>query len=135
MKTFSMDLRQRVVDAYDRKTGTQQQIAERFKVSLAWVKKLLRMRRTTGSIAPQKRGGRRPAAITGDKLECLRKCVEQKPDATLEELRELCGVSASIMAVSRALQRLGFTFKKSRYGLRSKIGLTSKSAARPGGKK
>ena len=135
MKTYSMDLRQRVVDAWDQKTGTQPEIARRFNVSVDWVKKLLRQRRRTGSIAPQKRGGRKPPKFTGERLERLRELVEQKPDATLEELLEATGVSASIMAVSRALQRLGFTFKKSRYGRRSKIVPMSKSAAKRGGKK
>ena len=135
MKTYSMDLRQRVVDAWDQKTGTQPEIARRFKVSVDWVKKLLRQRRQTGSIAPRKRGGRKPPKFAGERLERLRELVEQKPDATLEELLEATGVSASIMAVSRALQRLGFTFKKSRYGRRSKIVPTSKSAGKRGGKK
>lgn len=130
-----MDLRQRVVDAWDQKTGTQPQIAKRFKVSLGWVKKLLHLRRKTGSIAPKKHAGGRRAKFVGEHLEHLRELVAQKPDATLEELLELSGVSASIMAVARALQRLGFTFKKSRYGRRSKIVPTSKYGARPGGKK
>lgn len=135
MKTYSLDLRQRVVDAWDNKNGTQPELAQRFKVSLAWIKKVLRMRRTRGSIEPLKRGGRRPAKFVGEDLERLRKLVEAKPDATLEELREQSGVNASIMAVFRALQRLGFGVKKSRYGQRNKIGQRSKSAARLGVKK
>jgi transposase len=135
MKTFSMDLRQRVVDAWDQKTGTQPEIAQRFKVSVGWVKKLLRQRRRSGSIAPGKRGGRKRPIFSGERLERLRQFVEDKPDATLEELLESSGVSASLMAVSRALRRLGFTFKKSRYAPRSKTVPTSKCAGKRGGKK
>jgi len=34
MQTYSMDLRERVVAAYDGKTGTQEEVAARFDVSV-----------------------------------------------------------------------------------------------------
>jgi hypothetical protein len=46
--------------------------------------------------------------------------VEQNPDATLQELLEQSGVDGSIMAVHRALERLGCRRKKSRSTLPSK---------------
>jgi len=42
--------------------------------------------------------------------------VAAQPDATLEELRNRSGVAASIMAVQRALARLGLRYKKRRSG-------------------
>ena len=60
MATFSSDLRERIVAAYDRGDGTQQ-IAERYDVSLGMVKKLLQQRRHTGEIAARHRfSGRKP---------------------------------------------------------------------------
>ena len=53
MHAYSTDLRQRVITACDAHDGTRQQIADRFCVSIHWVRKLLRQRRDTGSIAPQ----------------------------------------------------------------------------------
>ena len=41
MKAISMDLRKRIVEAYDSGEGTRQEIADRFKVSIHLVKKLL----------------------------------------------------------------------------------------------
>lgn len=51
MATISMDLRQRILKAYDRGDVTREQVANRFEVSLAMVKKLLQQRRHTGDIA------------------------------------------------------------------------------------
>jgi putative transposase len=39
---YSTDLRTRVIDAWNAKEGTQTQLAERFKVSLSFVKRVLR---------------------------------------------------------------------------------------------
>ena len=107
-----MDLRERVVDAYDRKTGTQEEIAARFDVSVSWLKKLLRFRRDRGSIAPKPHGGGWTPKFSGEHLEELKKAVEQDPGATLEELLEHSKVKASIMAVHRALKRLDCRRKK-----------------------
>lgn len=124
MKTYSTDLRERVVQACDEKVGTREEIAELFAVSTAWIRRLLQRRRETGSIAARRRGGRKPPKIAGKKLQKLQSLVEKYPDATLEELRDRCGVDGSIMAVHRALQRLGSHRKKSRSMPASKTGQT-----------
>ena len=124
MKTYSTDLRERVVKACDEKVGTRAEIAELFAVSTAWIRRLLQRRRETGSFAAQRRGGRKPPKIAGKKLKKLQALVEKCPDATLEELRDRCGVDASIMAVHRALQRLGGRRKKSHSMPASKTGPT-----------
>lgn len=104
----------------DRDGQTQQQIAERFGVSTAWIKKLLKRRRETGSIAPKPHGGGMPAKYRGKALERLQAALAAQPDASLEELRDRTRVPASIMAVFRALERLGVHRKKSRSGRLSK---------------
>lgn len=117
-----MDLRERVVQACDEEVSTREEIAELFEVSTAWIRRLLQRRRETGSFAARRRGGRRPPKFAGKRLEKLKALVEKYPDATLEELRDRCGVEASIMAVHRALQRLGCHRKKSRSVPASKTG-------------
>ncbi len=113
MKPYSIDLRQRVLEAYESGKGTQKEIAEFFCVSLSWVESLLSRWRQTGSVLPKPHGGGRQAKITGKKLERLKTLVEENPDATLEELRRKCRTKGSIMSVFRALKRLGITRKKS----------------------
>jgi transposase len=135
MRTYSMDLRQRVVAVCDSKTESRAQTAQRFNVSPSWVKKLLRLRRQCGSFAAKPHGGGRQAKFAGESLQRLQQLVEKQPDATLHELLDASGVEASIMAVSRALDRLDYRFKKSRSGRRNKTGPMSKNSAKPGGKK
>ena len=65
----------------------------------------------TGESAPQPRGPRL-ALFRGEQLEALDRLVQDRPDATLEELRAASKVNGSIMAVKRALDRLGYRYKK-----------------------
>ena len=51
MATFSLDLRTRILAAYDAGEGTRETVAARFRVSLGMVKKLLQQRRRTGDLA------------------------------------------------------------------------------------
>src|SRR3954451_10963044 len=120
MRSYSMDLRERIVAACDRGEETREQVAKRFCVSTAWVYRLLARRRDTGSIAPKPHGGGQPPAFRGETAERLRKAVEDCPDATLEELREATGVACGTSAVFRALNRLGLPRKKSPSGLLSR---------------
>ena len=114
MKTYSMDLRERAVQACDEEVGTREEIAQLFGVSTAWIRRLLQRRRETGSIAAKPRGGQKPSKFQGKNLDKLKALVEAQPDATLQELLERSRVAASIMAVHRALERLGCRRKKSR---------------------
>jgi transposase len=114
MKTYSIDLRWRVVEAHENGEGTQKELAEAFGVSLSWVEKLLCRWRQTGTVSPKPHGGGRQANITGKKLDRLKTLTEENPSATLEELRRKGRFKGSIMSVFRALERLDITRKKSR---------------------
>lgn len=118
MKTYSMDLRERVIGLCDRKAGTRKEIAALMGVSTAWIRRLLQRRRESGGIAPRPHGGGRRSAFTGQSLEDLKAMVAKQPDSTLEELRDRCGVvernHAGTMRVFRALKKAGSRLKKSR---------------------
>ena len=116
MRAYSIDLRERVVTACDARDGTREQIAARFSVSVSWVRKLIRRRRETGSIAPRPRGGGRAPAFDAEAGRRLREAVRADDDATLRELAGAAGVACCASAVHRALERLGITRKKSRGG-------------------
>ncbi|MFM2315160.1 MAG: hypothetical protein RLZZ04_4436 [Cyanobacteriota bacterium] len=53
---LSLDLRQRVFLAYQTKEGSQRQLAKRFKVSLSFIRDLVRRYRETDSIEPKPHG-------------------------------------------------------------------------------
>ena len=128
-----MDLRERVVRACDEERGSREEIATLFGVSTAWIRRLLQRRRESGTIAPKPYGGGRPAKFRGEKLERLKKLVEEQPDATLAELRDRSRVEGSIMAVHRALKRLESRLKRSHSMPASKSGRTSRRAGERGG--
>jgi transposase len=112
MPTYSQDLRKRVLDTVERGEGSLRQIARRFLVSLSFVTRLLHHHRSTGSLEPKPHRGGRPAALGPEDLQRLQELIRAQPDATLEELRQRLGVTCSLMAISRALHKLGLTRKK-----------------------
>ena len=50
MWAYSQDLREKVVEAYDRKVGSQEEVARLFGVSRAFLQNLLKRRRENGEI-------------------------------------------------------------------------------------
>ena len=122
MRPYSNDLRERVLKAINKATLTQEEIMQQFGVSETFIYTLCKRVKETGSVDPKPHGGGMPPKFQGKELDVLRKYVESHPDATLQEILEYTGKDASIMAVSRALDKLGFHRKKNRYGQRNKIG-------------
>ena len=114
MQTLSIDLRERIVAAYDRGDGTREQIAERYNVALGMVKKLLQQRRRTGDIAPRHRYSGAKPKITPKHERVLKRLVGRSPDMTLEELRDAIGVECTLPAVFYALKRIDLPLKKRR---------------------
>ena len=108
MGTYWMDLRDRVVAACDSGRWKRVEIAEQFGVSTAWIRRLLQRRRETGQYGPKRtKPGRKPA-FRGASLAQLDQLAQAQPDATLEELRDRCGVCCSLVTVFNTLRRLGY---------------------------
>jgi transposase len=124
MATLSLDLRERIVAAYDAGEGTQSQIAERFRVSLGMVKKLLQQRRRGEGIASLRHRCGRKRTITDAHRDRLRELLANRPDMTLEELRAALELDCTIQAIHYVLADMGLTFKK-RFAPASKTVLTS----------
>jgi len=119
MKTLSMDLRERILDSYDRGEGTREEVAVRFRVSLGMVKKLLAQRRRTGEIGARHRhSGRKPKLLEVHHRQ-MRTLLRAKPDLTLEELRVRAELDCALAA-------MGLTYKKRRCAPASKTGPTSR---------
>lgn len=124
-KTISLDLRERILAAYDEKEGTREEVAHRFRVSLGLVKKLLQQRRRTGDLRPRHRfSGRKPTLVQSHQQQ-LRQLLARKPDLTLEELRQALAVRCTLQAIHYLLQRMGLTYKKRRFGPASRTVPTS----------
>ncbi|SRR6266404_4718167 len=112
MRTTSLDLRERILAAYDNQEGTRDEIARRFRVSLGLVKKLLQQRRRTGDIGPRHRfSGRKPMIVSTHRSQ-FRALLAQKNDLTLKELRKASGLNCSLQAINVVLGKMGLTYKK-----------------------
>ncbi len=132
MRTLSLDLRERIVAAYDNQEGTRVEIAHRFRVSLGMVKKLLQQRRHTGSIAPRHRfSGRKPMILALHRSQ-LRALLAKKNDLTLKELRKATGLQCSLQAIHVVLGKMGLTYKKRLSAPANKSGRTWCEPAKAG---
>ena len=112
MAPYSMDLRRRVVRAWD-ESGDAEEVAATFSVSRAWVHRLVQRRRETGSIAPRKQTTFRSRVLAGQEQR-LAALIAARPDATLAELRAALPTTAALSTLWREIGRLGLTVKKNR---------------------
>lgn len=111
-KPYSQDLRDRVMAAHDSGQFTQAQLAERFRVSVRFIRNLLARRRQRGSYAALTPSGGPKARLSPQHKQRLRELVAQQPDATLAELKERSGAPVSTAQLCRTLQRLNLPRKK-----------------------
>jgi transposase len=132
-RTISVDLRERILAAYDEGGDTRLDVARRFRVSLGMVKKLIQQRRHTGDIAPRHhRAGRKPRIVLEHQRE-MRALLKKKPDLTLKELRSAMSLGCSLQAIHVVLIKMGLTYKKRLSGPLSKTARTSSGRAVRGG--
>lgn len=109
---YSMDLRERVAHAWDA-IGDADEIAATFRVSRAWVHRLIQRRRETGSLAPRQQTKFRSRVLAGQEAR-LAALITARPDATLAEIREALPTTAALSTLWLEIDRLGLTVKKNR---------------------
>lgn len=111
MNSLPMELRRRIVEAYEQKEGTYFELAQRFGVGEATVYRLLKLKREQGNVRPGA-----PSGVTEEELPEFVQMVNEFPNATLEELKEAwisrTRRQLSRSSIVRALRRAGITRKK-----------------------
>ena len=116
MAAYSLDLRQRIIDAVEKGDRTKREIAAIFDIHESFIYKLLRQQRERGDIAPLPHGGGAAAILQEEHLLLLTDLVAAAPDATLEELRAQMQkkgrVAASLATIWRGLEALELSRKK-----------------------
>ena len=118
-KPLSVDLRTRVVQAYQDANDSMAQVAERFGVGLASVNRWVNRLRKTGSLHPLPYAGGPPPKVDELGLCLLSTLLSEQPDATRLEVAHSYnlerGISLSPATVGRELRRVGLTRKKKHF--------------------
>ncbi len=87
-------------------------IAKAYCVSKWTVYRLVRQKRKTGTVVLRtNQRGRKPLLTQADKAR-IRACIKEIPDITIHEIRERLGLKASDSTVERAVNGMGYTYKK-----------------------
>ena len=81
MKAYSVDLRQKVIDAYNQQEGSQRKLAKRFRVSLRFIENLLKRYRTDGTVEPRAHGGGQGAKLSQEQEAVVADLIAENNDA------------------------------------------------------
>lgn len=115
-KAYSLDLRQKIIEAYTRGGISQRGLANQFGVAKSFIQKLLKQYRETGSIAPKVRVEQTPPKLNDEHRAILADIVEANNDATLAELSEQVyartGIRVGTTTMHTTLKRMGLSVKK-----------------------
>ena len=118
MDAYSEDLRQKIVEALERRRMNKSEAARAFGVSLSSVKRYAKAVREGRLLSPGKALGKRPK-LDEKARRLLEANVEERPFAKLsdrqEYLERVAGVRVSESTLSRALRQMGFGRKKGRW--------------------
>jgi transposase len=121
MKSYSVDLREKIVAAHIEQNISIRKVANIFSVTKSLVQKLVKQQKLDGNLQSKPRGKPQFSHLANADIE-LRELVEAHPDATLIELCELfadkTGNLVGRSAMCRGLQKLGLNRKKKQRGVR-----------------
>jgi transposase len=117
MKSYSTDLRERVIAAVEARRLSRAAIAVMFAISEPTLNRWWGRWRKEHTVTPRPHGGGNPHVLA-DCESFLRAAVKKDPDASLEELCALVqkekGLTVSQSMMCRELQRLNLPRKKRR---------------------
>jgi len=116
MRAYSLDFRQKIIEAYEEENLSLRQLAKRFRVALSFIQKLIKQWRETRTIEPKPHGGGQKLKLTSEQIILVGDLIKEKNDSTLDELRkqveEKTQTVVSNSTISRILKRLDLTRKK-----------------------
>ena len=112
MSALDLDLRVRIVNAYQNGEGSLREVAARFSVSPGVVAKLNKQFKETGCLKPRTSANHGVRKVTAEVEQTLRRHLKEHPDATLEELCDQVETVKAASTISRNLKRLGLSNKK-----------------------
>jgi transposase len=119
MNAYSKDLRLKVLSAVERGVP-RREVAQLLGISISTISRYVKLKTSGRQIAPRPSPGRKAKILSSPAHKrALWRQLEENDTATLEEHSEMFegerGVSVSVATMSRAVRRLGWTFKKGRW--------------------
>jgi transposase len=110
MLSHGLELRRRIVDAYQNREGSIRALAARFGVSRSTVQRFLGRWREAGTVAPKPHGGGHPRTLDARGGRMLAELLRDQPGLPDHEyarrLTERLGRSVSRQAVNQARKRM-----------------------------
>lgn len=114
MSVYSIDLRRKVMAALAH-GGSLPATAQRFDVHPTTVRRW-RRQAAAGQLEPRRGGAPpTPTKLTPQDLLLLERQVQARPGVTLRELAGMVSVAVAESTICRALKKLGYRYKKSRW--------------------
>jgi transposase len=122
MKALSLDLRKRVIEDCEAGSGTKA-VAERYRVSQSWVRRLKQRYREEGSVEPKSTRNNRVPQLDAH-ADRIREVIAATPDITIAELKEQLGLRVALSTLWLAIAKLNLTVKKKSTTQRNRIART-----------
>ena len=111
MKFASEEIRTKAVNAVLSKTATPDQVAAIMGYSVDSINNWVDIYLKEGRLTP-KPNGHRHSCFSPEEREALIELVNEKPDITLQEIKEHFGKHCTLSAIHKILVKLGLRFKK-----------------------
>lgn len=112
---YSIDLREKIIEAYLEGNESLRNIAKQFRVSFSFVYEIWTKYKQTGNVNPKEYKGKVPKII-GENIEILKQAIEQNNDILQKEIveiyKEKVGIEVTEATISRTLKKLKITRKK-----------------------
>lgn len=118
-EAYSVELRERVVEAYEAGEGTHSELAERFSLGEATVKRWVWLKKRKGHLAPSPKRGGTPSDVGGEEIAAILGRLRDPTavEMTVEFNRSRRGERRiHVSSMKRALHRLGYVVKKNADG-------------------
>jgi transposase len=118
-EAYAVELRERVVQAYESGAGSYPVVAAMFRVGEATVRRWTALKRQRGSVEPARKRGGTPSGVTAEQIEAIVTALGDPTalEITAEYNRQRRGAARKhVSSIKRALYRFGYVVKKNAAG-------------------
>lgn len=118
-EAYPVELRERVVEAYESGAGSYPEIGAMFRVGEATVRRWTALKRQRGSVDPTRKGGGTPSRVTTAEIDAIVTALGDPTalEITAEYNRHRRGPARKhVSSIKRALHRFGYVVKKNAAG-------------------